>query len=134
MDKGVEVCGITGKVKGAARQDVVNRFNAPGGPRVMFLNTKAGGVGITLDSADDMVFLDETDRPDDQTQAEGRINNRRPEEKVAQRRYWYLKSRGSVDEGIAAVNYALDLGQMAMLDGRRGVNFAKAVVEYLEGN
>lgn len=133
MDLGVEVCGITGKVKGKTRTAVVDAFEAPGGPRVLFLNTKAGGVAITLDAADDMIFLDETDRPDDQTQAEARIFNRRPEEKVAQRRYWYLKSLDSIDEGTAVVNARMDMDQSALLDGRRGVAYAKAIVSYLEG-
>lgn len=133
MELGVEVCGITGAVKGKARAAVVDAFEAPGGPRVMFLNVKAGGVAITLDAADDMVFLDETDRPDDQRQAEARIFNRRPEEKVAQRRYWYLKSIGTIDEATAVLNARMDSDQLALLDGRRGVAYARAVVAYLEG-
>lgn len=133
MKLGIEVAGVTGAVTGKRRDAVVDAFNGSGGPRVLFLNTKAGGVAITLDAADDMVFLDETDRPDDQTQAEARINNRRPEEKVAQRRYWYLRSLGSIDEAIAAINYRMDLDQHALIDGRRGVAYARAVFDYLEG-
>ena len=134
MEKGVKVAGITGSVTGKRRQEVVDEFNRPDSDlQVLFLNTKAGGVGITLDAADDMVFLDQTHRPDDQEQAEERINNRRPEEKVATRRYWYLRSIGTVDEGIARVNASLDEGQKDLLDKRRGVAYASAVFDYLEG-
>lgn len=133
MEMGVEVCGITGKIVGKARDDVVDRFNAPGGPRVLFLQTKSGGVGITLDSADDMIFLDETHRPDDQTQAEDRINNRRPEERVATRRYWYLRSEDTVDEAIGVLNSQLDAEQKSLLDGRRGVSYTGAIFDYLGG-
>lgn len=133
MAEGVEVCGITGSVTGKRRQAVIDTFNAPGGPRVLFLQVKSGGVAITLDSADDMVFLDETHRPDDQEQAEDRINNRRPEEKVATRRYWYLRSENTVEEAIAALNASADKSQKKLLDGRRGVAYASAVFDYLEG-
>jgi hypothetical protein len=133
MAKGVEVCGITGAITGRKRDAVVEAFNGTGGPRVLFLQIKAGGVAITLDSADDMVFLDETWVPDHQEQAEDRINNRRPEERVATRRYWYLRSIGTVDEGIAAVNAAADESQKHLLDGRRGVAYSRAVFDYLKG-
>jgi len=119
---------ITGAVTGAKRQHQIDTFNDPdSGVNVMFLNTLAGGVAVTLDAADDMVFLDETHVPDDQKQAEGRNDNRRPEVRVAQRRYWYLKSINSVDEAIARTNMARDAEQSWHLDGRRGVEYAREV-------
>lgn len=125
---GVKVLGITGDVTGANRTRAQDLFNDTGsGYNVLFLNTLAGGVAITLDAADDMVFLDETDVPDDQEQAEDRINNRRPEEKVATRRYWYLKSLGTIDEAIARVNLHRDKNQKKVLDGRRGVAYVREV-------
>jgi SNF2 family DNA or RNA helicase len=125
---GVTPLFITGKVTGKRRQEQVDAFNDPNsGYNVMFLNTMAGGVSITLDAADDMVFLDETHVPDDQEQAEDRINNRRPEEKVATRRYWYLKSLGTVEVGIAEINQHRDKEQKQLLDGRRGVEQIRQV-------
>lgn len=119
---------LTGKITGAQRQTQIDVFNDPdSGVDVMFLNTLAGGVAVTLDAADDMVFLDETYVPDDQEQAEGRIDNRRPEEKVVTRRYWYLKSIGSVDEAIARMNLAKDKDQKQHLDGQRSVEYAREV-------
>lgn len=125
---GLKYARLTGAVTGKKRQAEIDRFNDPdSGVNVMFLNTIAGGVGVTLDSADDMVFLDETHVPDDQKQAEGRIDNRRPEVKVAQRRYWYLKSLDSLDEAIAHTNARRDADQSWHLDGRRGVEYAREV-------
>jgi SNF2 family DNA or RNA helicase len=126
---GVACVGVTGSVTGARRQAAIDTFNDPSsGVNVMFLNTTAGGVAITLDVADDMVFFDETHVVDDQEQTEDRINNRRPEERVATRRYWYLKSLGTIDEAIARVNAQQDVSQKALLDGRRGVAYLRAVM------
>jgi SNF2 family DNA or RNA helicase len=125
---GLKYARLTGSVTGKKRQAEIDRFNGmDSGINVMFLNTIAGGVGVTLDSADDMVFLDETHVPDDQKQAEGRIDNRRPEVKVAQRRYWYLKSLDSLDEAIAHTNAKREAEQSWHLDGRRGVEYAREV-------
>ena len=119
---------VTGEVTGGVRQRMVDVFNDPDSEtNIMLLNTQAGGVGLTLDAADDMVFLDETHVPDDQEQAEGRNDNRRPEEKIVQRRYWYVKSLGSIDEAIARTNMARDADQKQHLDGRRGVEYAREV-------
>lgn len=125
---GVRSEAITGQVAGAKRARAIDTFNDPrSGVDVMFLNTTAGGVAVTLDAADDMVFIDETHIPDDQEQAEDRNNNRRPEEKVVTRRYWYLKSLGTIDEAIARVNMQRDREQKQHLDGRRGIAYAKEV-------
>ena len=125
---------VTGSVTGRKRQETIDAFNIPDSPMsVMFLNTTAGGVAVTLDVADDMIIIDETHIPDDQEQLEDRINNRRPEEKVATRRYWYLKSLGTVDEGIARTNAERDANVKWALDGRRGVAYLRQVYETTRG-
>jgi Zierdtviridae DNA helicase len=130
---GVPVVMVTGAVTGGKRTRAVDTFNDQESDiNVMLLNTKAGGVAITLDSADDMIFVDETHVPDDQEQAEERINNRRPEEKIATRRYWYLKSTGTVDAVIAMKNIAYDKDQKLLLDGRRGIAYYRGIFEWSE--
>lgn len=130
---GLKTLSITGKVSGKQRTRAQDLFNDMGsGYQVMLLNTMAGGVAITLDAADDMIFLDETFVPDDQDQAEDRINNRRPEEKVATRRYWYLKSLGTIDEAIARTNMDADVAQKRILDDRRGIPYLKRVLQYMK--
>lgn len=131
---GVDSLAINGTITGKRRTEAQDQFNNVNSkPYLLFLNTQAGGVSITLDAADDMVFLDETWVPDDQEQAEDRINNRRPEERVATRRYWYLKSLGTVEEGIARANAEADDSQKQLLDGRRGVKYLKRVMEITKG-
>lgn len=112
---------ITGKVTGDRRQEAITLFNRPigeEGPLVLFLNTKAGGSAITLDAADEMILIDKTWIPDDQAQVEGRNDNRRPEEKIKQRRYVYLGTEGTIDQYIAEVNHERALQGARVLDGR----------------
>jgi SNF2 family DNA or RNA helicase len=130
----VPVRRVTGNITGRKRTEAIDAFNDPeSGVQVMLLNTTAGGVAVTLDVADDMILFDETHVPDDQEQVEDRINNRNPESKVVPRRYWYLKSLGTIDEGIARTNLARDEDQRAQLDGRRGVEYLRQVVETTKG-
>lgn len=125
------VCMLTGKVTGAERQVTIDRFNQEMGtdsPHVMFLNVKAGGVAITIDSADHMVILDETWVDDDMKQVEDRIH------RVSRPRpvfYHYLRSLGTVEEHIAKTNLELALTNHEVLDGRRGLEFSRRVVSKL---
>lgn len=131
---GVGVRRVTGNVTGRKRVEAIDSFNDPdSGVNVMLLNTTAGGVAVTLDVADDMILFDETHVPDDQEQVEDRINNRNPELKVVPRRYWYLKSLGTIDEGIARTNLRRDAEQREHLDGRRGVEYIREVMDATKG-
>lgn len=123
-----ELTMITGRVTGKARALALAEFNRPvgEGPHVMFLNTKAGGVAITIDSADEMVILDETWVDDDQEQLEDRIHrvsNPRPVW------YHYLRSLGSIEEAIAMKNASDDEVSHRLLDGRRGLAYATKVLD-----
>lgn len=119
---------ITGETKNADRARAKKAFQKRGGPRVMFLNTYAGGVSLTLDRADDMVVLDETWIPDDQEQLEDRIHRISRGEGRAPATYWYLRSRGTIDEHIAETTESKDRIQKRLMDGRRGVDFAKKLL------
>lgn len=125
---GVASRRIDGSIPAKQRILAQDQFNDPhSGIDVIFLQTQTGGVSITLDAADDMIILDETHVPDDQEQLEARNDNRRPEERISQRRYWYLKSLGTVDQAIAEANAVMDRDQHQLLDGRRGVAYVRAV-------
>lgn len=127
---GVPSVMLTGSVTGKAREDTIARFNTEEGPHLMFLNTKAGGVAITLDTADIMVILDETWIPDDQEQVENRIHRvsrPRPVE------YHYLRSLDSIEEGIALVNAEREYDTKRLLDERRGIKYAKRVMKKTKG-
>jgi SNF2 family DNA or RNA helicase len=109
---GVPTLMITGAVTGRKREEAADMFNDMG-----------SGYNV---------ILDETHVWDDQEQLEDRNNNRRPEEKVVTRRYWYLKSLGTVDEAIARVNLQAEYEGKALLDGRRGVAYVRAVFEEMK--
>jgi len=103
--KGIEFHMITGEVKDNVRAAAVRQFQSGEGPRVFLLNTNAGGVAITLDRADEMVIMDETWIPDDQEQLENRIHRVSRVHPVS---IYYLRSRGTIDEAIAAGNKTAD--------------------------
>ena len=107
---------ITGEETQAKRDANVEAFEG-GGLNVMLLNTKAGGSSITLDAAEIMVVLDETWVDDEQEQLEGRIDNREPERRIVPRTYYYPRSLGSIEEGIAVANMEAKAAGRQLLDG-----------------
>lgn len=117
---------ITGRTKTRDRRAIIDRFNSDAGPDVMMLNVKAGGTAITIDSADRMIFISETRIPDQQLQAEDRIH------RVSNPRhcmYYYLRSIGTVDVGTALVNAEMRSDTHRLLDGRRGVEYMRHVMD-----
>lgn len=117
---------ITGQTPQLERRKIIDRYNSNTGPRVMLLNVKAGGTAITLDTADRMVFISETRIPDQQAQAEDRIH------RVSKPRhcmYYYLCSNGTVDTGTATMNVAAIADTHRLLDGRRGIDYVRQVLD-----
>lgn len=123
---GTESFVLTGETKPKDRKVMADRFQEPGGPRVFFLNTYAGGVSLTLDAADDLILIDETWIPDDQTQVEDRIHRVSRIHKVT---IWYLRTLGTIEEKIARMAGGRDAIQRNLMDGQRGVEFAKQLLE-----
>lgn len=118
----VKCLKITGAITPAKRLEAQENFQTPGGPRIMLINTMAGGVAIDLDQhCDELFFMDETYVPDDQEQVEGRIHR---VSRIHNVMIHYLYARGSIDEAIAMSNVGKDEVQKIVLDGRRGVEFA----------
>lgn len=91
--------------------------------RVLFLNTYAGGVSITLDAADDMVILDETWNPDDQEQLADRIH--RTSNVHHQVNIYMLRAKGTIEQEIMDLIEGKDEKQKKVLDGARGVEWMK---------
>lgn len=123
---GVETSSITGSVTGKRRVEAKKKFQATGGPRVLLLTTKAGGVSLTLDAADDVIFLDETWVPDDQEQVEDRAHR---VSRIHQVTIWYVRSLGSIEHKVATSNLTAEQIQKELLDGRRGVALARQLLE-----
>jgi len=110
---------ITGEESQRTRDANVESFESDeeGSLNVLLLNTKAGGSSITLDAADIMIIDDETFVDDEQQQLEGRIDNREPERKIVPRSYYYLRSLGTIEEGIAVGNAEAKAAGKRILDG-----------------
>ena len=128
---------IDGSVSGERRGKVIDQFNRDtrsdlSEPRILLLNSKAGGESIDLDAqCDEMVILDETFMADDQIQLEGRINNRSG--RVAPRTWWYVRTEGTVEENMHNINQGQHSLQHRLLDGRRGVETALHIISGKEG-
>lgn len=94
---------LTGETTSEERVRFQNEFQSgtlPAGgssPEVFLLNTKAGGVSITLDAADDLVLIDSTHNPDDQVQVEDRIHRISRVHNVS---IWNVVTRKTIDEQI----------------------------------
>lgn len=125
-EKGYNVALLTGETSELTRRRIVQQFQETDEVQVFMLNTQAGGVALTLDAADYLVFLDETTIPDDQEQAEDRIHRASRMHNVT---IYYLRTLGTIDEEVAFVAAARANVQSYLLDGARGVEFAKRLYQ-----
>lgn len=124
--KKLPVLKITGKVKQSKREEAVEKFQTDDQYQLLMLNTKAGGVALTLDRADDIVILDETFIPDDQEQVEDRIHRVSRMHNVT---VHYVRSLGTVEEKIARKTIDRENLQKQLIDGTRGVEYARHLLE-----
>lgn len=126
LSKGVHSHILTGETNTRDRARMVAEFQGTGGPRVFFLNVNAGGTSLTLDAADDIVKIDRTWNPDDDTQVEDRIHR---VSRIHQVTVYNLYSLGTVEEQIARIADDREDVQKILLDGLRGVEFARKLLE-----
>ena len=124
-DKGIKHYTLTGKTKDDERAWIKREFQKDEGEMVILLNTKAGGVSLTLDAADDVVIVDQTWIPDDQEQVEDRAHRLSRMHNVT---IWNLASLGTIDEDVATTNAEREDAIMGILDRQRGVSYVKALI------
>lgn len=115
---------VTGKVTSdRKRAAMIADFQSESPSNSVFLlNTKAGGTAITLDMADHLVTLDELPNPDRQIQVENRVHRTSRMHNVT---VYQLRSLGTIEEEIAWVAAAREDVERYLLDGTRGVHYAK---------
>lgn len=121
---------FTGKTSDAERNRIREQFQKEEGDLVVLLNTKSGGVSLTLDMADDVVVCDQTWIPDDQEQVEDRAHRVSRNHNVT---VWNLASLGTIDEAVAVTNAARENAIFSILEGQRGVAYVKAILSKLKG-
>ena len=127
---GIEAELLTGDLTASQRADVQNRFQDPNNPLRVVLLSGSMGVGITLDTADDLIMLDLPYDPDKLEQIEDRIHRASNMHKVS---IWHLLSKASIDLAIAEVSTTRRLITRSLLDGSRGIDFSRKVVQQLTG-
>jgi SNF2 family DNA or RNA helicase len=90
-------CGlIMGGVKAKDRADYIRSFQK-GELDIMVMTSRAGGVAITLDRADDVFIVDEDWNPDVQSQLEDRLLRI---SRIHQVTAYYFRTRGTIEEEI----------------------------------
>jgi len=119
---------LSGNVSQAERLRVQREFqDADSSLRVVLLSARMG-VGIDLDAADDLVFVDIPVNPDVQEQVEDRVHR---VSRVHQVTIWRLRSRGTIDMTVSARNDEIYQQTRHLLDGVRNVSFERKVLERL---
>jgi hypothetical protein len=123
LHRGIDCHILTGQQDDDQRRVAQQSFQSPGGPRVFLLQTYVGGVSLTLDAADYGVMMDETFVPDDQDQVEKRLH--RTSNVTHNVTWYYVRARGTLESDIANENERKRDNDRGMLDGRRGVEWAR---------
>lgn len=123
-EQGINSYKFTGATSDNNREQIKNDWqNYPDSTtRVLLLTTTAGGVSLTLDAASDLIVLDETWNPDDQEQVEDRIHRL---SRMHQVTIWKVFSKGTIEESIYTNNLQSERGIKGIIDGSRGIEFAK---------
>jgi hypothetical protein len=86
------------------------------------------GVGITLDVADDLIMFDLPYDPDVVEQVEDRVHRASRNHQVT---IWNLLAIGSIDQLVAKKLNSRYFVTRASMDGRRGIDFEKNVIDRL---
>lgn len=99
--KGWKNCRLDGSTSADVRQDLLSTFNDPSyGYQVFLLSTRAGGLGLNLQSADTVILYDSDYNPHADQQAQDRAHRIGQKKEV---RVLRLVTSNSVEEGIVEI-------------------------------
>lgn len=125
-EHGFKSAVIAGDVPQAERSRIQADFQSDSSLVNIVLLSSTLGVGIDLDAADDLIFMDIPRSPDIQEQVEDRIHRVSRNHQVT---IWRLRSRGTIDVLISAKNDDVFHSTRALLDGVRAVDFERKILE-----
>jgi len=118
---------LTGASSDTKRDKMMKDFQADGGARVFLINSKAGGVSVTLDAADEVHCLDTLWDPGDNQQLEDRAHRA---SRMHQVTIYIYVSEGTIDEVIAKDVEGKRFQQFKVLDGRLGRQDLRDMITY----
>lgn len=115
--KGFSYLRLDGSTKADDRSELLKLFNAPDSPYFVFLlSTRAGGLGLNLQTADTVIIFDSDWNPHQDLQAQDRAHRIGQTKEV---RIFRLISTNSVEESILArANYKLDIDGKVIQAGK----------------
>lgn len=115
--KGFSYLRLDGSTKADDRSELLRLFNAPDSPYFVFLlSTRAGGLGLNLQTADTVIIFDSDWNPHQDLQAQDRAHRIGQTKEV---RIFRLISTNSVEENILArANYKLDIDGKVIQAGK----------------
>ena len=107
---GITYLRLDGATKAEDRTELLAKFNAPESPYFIFLlSTRAGGLGLNLQTADTVVLFDSDWNPHQDLQAQDRAHRIGQKNEV---RVLRLMTVNSVEEKIlAAARYKLNMDE-----------------------
>jgi ATP-dependent helicase STH1/SNF2 len=115
--RGITFLRLDGTTKSDDRSELLREFNAPNSPYFMFLlSTRAGGLGLNLQTADTVIIYDSDWNPHQDLQAQDRAHRIGQKNEV---RILRLISSNSVEEKILErAKYKLDMDGKVIQAGR----------------
>lgn len=94
----LEYCRLDGQTNGIVRDEHIDAFNAPGSSKFVFLlSTRAGGLGVNLQTADTVIIYDSDWNPQMDLQAQDRAHRVGQTKQV---RVFRFMTAGTVEEKI----------------------------------
>ncbi|KAL8922872.1 MAG: hypothetical protein Q9172_003378 [Xanthocarpia lactea] len=115
--RGMQYLRLDGGTKSDDRSELLQKFNAPGSPYFCFLlSTRAGGLGLNLQTADTVIIYDSDWNPHQDLQAQDRAHRIGQKNEV---RILRLITSNSVEEKILEkANYKLDMDGKVIQAGK----------------
>ncbi|KAK7677163.1 hypothetical protein QCA50_019872 [Cerrena zonata] len=126
---GIQSLRYDGKMTREAREAVLARFRKPGGPKVILISTKSGGVGLNLVSANHIVNMDLSWNYASESQAYDRVHRLGQEKDVTVKR---LVVRHTIEERMLRLQETkMGLSDAALGEGG-GIKLHKLSVKQLK--
>lgn len=125
-NRGITSAILDGGVSDTTRTDIQRNFQN-GALRIVLLSGSMG-VGINLDAADDLIMLDSPYDPDRIEQIEDRVHRASSNHHVT---IWNVIAVDTIDQAIMEKVSKRYQTTRTLMDGSRGVDFARQVMEKL---